>query len=68
MAPKHGKLHGVNCVVLLKLVGIADPVSEAAECSSVAICGSFWAVLAFRGRGKFFFLSLDEKHNCKCVW
>lgn len=63
MAPKRGKLHGVICVVLLSLVGIADPVcgglDEAAECSSVAIWVPFGLLLLFVAEGGFFFLSLD---------
>lgn len=59
MAPKQGKLHGVICVTLLKLVGIADPVSggmdEAAECSSVPIWGSFGLFLLFVAEGGFSF-------------
>lgn len=72
MAPKHGKLHGVLCVILLNLVGVPDSVSggmdEAAECSSVAIWVSFGLFLLFVAGGGVFFLSLDDKHDGKCAW
>lgn len=72
MAPKHGKLHRVVCVILQNLVGVAAPVSggmdEAAECSSVAIWVPFGLLFLFVAGGGFPFLSLDEKHDGKCVW
>lgn len=52
-----GKLHGVVCVILLSLVGVADPVSggvdEAAECSSVPIWVPFGLSLLFVAGGGF---------------